>query len=56
MADNLIRCFLLAHQGPHDQEEDIAEHLKELGELARSSGMEPIGRKLLKRPAIESRT
>jgi len=49
------RCFLLAHQGPEDREEDIEEHLAELEELARACDLEPAGRQRLKRAAIEAR-
>ena len=36
MDESRFRCFLLAHQGPHDDEAEIEEHLAELEELANS--------------------
>ncbi len=50
------RCFLLAHQGPDDNETDIEEHLTELGELTRACDLEPVGRQRLKRATIEARS
>ena len=49
------RCFLLAHQGPQDQDSEIEEHLAELEALARACELEPIGRQRLKRATIEAR-
>jgi GTP-binding protein HflX len=49
------RCFLLAHQGPHDKEDDIEEHLAELEELAKACDLEPVGRQRLKRATVEAR-
>jgi GTP-binding protein HflX len=49
------RCFLLAHQGPQDQDTEIEEHLAELEALARACDLEPIGRQRLKRATIEAR-
>ena len=56
MDDPRSRCYLLAHQGPDDLEEDIEEHLAELEELARACDLEPAGRERLKRATVESRT
>lgn len=56
MTEHAIRCFLLAHQGPKDEASQIEDHLAELAELARSCDMEPMGRRLLKRPAVDSRS
>jgi GTP-binding protein HflX len=49
------RCFLLAHQGPQDQEDDIDEHLAELEELAKACELQPVGRQRLKRATVEAR-
>jgi GTP-binding protein HflX len=49
------RCFLLAHQGPDDNEDDIEEHLVELEELAKACGLTPVGRQRLKRATVEAR-
>jgi len=51
-----IRCFLIAHQGPQDRDNDIEVHLAELEELARACDLEPRGRERLKRSAVEART
>ena len=56
MTERPTRCFLLARQGPQDQEEAIAEHLDELAELTRACGLDPTGRHHLRRPVIEART
>jgi GTP-binding protein HflX len=56
MTERRTRCFLLAHQGPHDRPDQIEDHLAELGELACACGMEPIGQQLLKRPMVDSRS
>jgi GTPase len=56
MPDRLLRCFLLAHQGPQDRADHIEDHLAELAELARACGMEPAGRHLLKRPTVDARS
>jgi len=53
---HLPRCFLVAHLGPHDQAGEISEHLTELAELVRSCDMEPVGRHVLRRATIDSRT
>ena len=50
------RCFLLAHQGPQSRDENVEEHLSELGELARACGLEPVGQECLRRSAVEART
>ena len=55
MDEPRLRCFLLAHQGPHDKEDDIEEHLAELEELARACDLEPVGRQRLKRATVEAR-
>jgi GTP-binding protein HflX len=55
MTEHLTRCFLLAHQGPRDQADQIEDHLAELGELARACGMEPLGQQHLKRPTVDAR-
>ena len=55
MDESRLRCFLLAHQGPHDQEDDIEEHLAELEELARACELQPVGRQRLKRATVEAR-
>ena len=55
MDDARSRCYLLAHQGPDDLEEDIEEHLAELKELARACDLEPAGRLRLKRATVDSR-
>ncbi|MBS1785311.1 MAG: GTPase HflX [Acidobacteria bacterium] len=52
----LLRCSLIAHQGPSDREEPIEEHLAELAELARSRGFEVVSRHRLKRASIAPRT
>lgn len=56
MTENPIRCFLLAHQGPQDRPDQIEDHLVELAELTRACNMEPAGRRLLKRLAVDSRS
>jgi GTPase len=56
MTDLRTRCFLLAHQGPHDVEEEIEEHLLELAELARACDCVPVGQLRLKRATLDSRT
>jgi GTP-binding protein HflX len=55
MDDSRARCYLLAHQGPDDQEEEIEEHLAELQELAKACDLEPVGRLRLKRATVDSR-
>ena len=55
MTEQHLRCFLLAHQGPHDRGDQIEDHLAELAELARACGLEPSGRHHLKRPTVDSR-
>jgi len=55
MTERPLRCFLLAHLGSHDRADQIDDHLAELGELARACGMEPTGRRQLRRPTIEAR-
>ena len=55
MDDPRLRCFLLAHQGPHDQEDDIEEHLAELEELAKACELLPVGRQRLRRATVEAR-
>ena len=56
MTENPIRCFLLAHQGPQDRPDQIEDHLVELAELTKACNMEPAGRRLLKRLAVDSRS
>jgi GTP-binding protein HflX len=56
MTERPTRCFLLAHQGPQDDETEIQEHLAELGELVLACGMEPAGSQLLRRAVIDART
>jgi len=56
MTELPTRCFLLARQGPDDDERTVEEHLKELAELARAAGLEPAGQKKLKRAATEARS
>ncbi len=56
MPELIPRCFLIAHQGPQDRDNDIEVHLAELEELARACDMEPAGRERLKRATVESRT
>ena len=56
MARSRPRCFLLARQGPQDDAADIAEHLRELAELARACDLEPVGAEVLRRPLVEGRT
>ncbi len=55
MDEPRLRCFLLAHQGPHDQEDDIEEHLAELEELAKACDLLPVGRQRLRRATVEAR-
>ena len=55
MDDSRARCYLLAHQGPDDREEEIEEHLAELEDLARACELEPVGRLRLKRATVDSR-
>jgi GTPase len=50
------RCYLIAHQGPQDRDNDIEVHLAELEELARACDLEPVGRERLKRSAVDART
>jgi len=50
------KCLLLARQGPPDDAGVIGEHLLELGELARSCGMEPVGSRQLRRAVIDPRS
>ena len=56
MTERRTRCFLLAHQGPHDRSDQIEDHLAELAELARACDLEPAGQQLLKRPMVDSRS
>jgi GTPase len=56
MTEHPIRCFLLAHQGPHDRADQIEDHLAELTELARACGMDPASRHHLKRSMVDSRS
>ena len=56
MTETPTRCFLIAHQGPKDREGVILEHLRELAELVRSCGMEPMGQKILRRATVDSRS
>lgn len=56
MTERRTRCFLLAHQGPHDRSEVIEEHLKELGELARARGLEAVEGEILRRPRLDPRS
>lgn len=56
MTDRPPCCFLIAHQGPHEPEQLIEDHLRELAELARSCEMNPVGQRRLKRPTVDSRT
>jgi GTP-binding protein HflX len=56
MTEHRIRCFLLAHQGPHDLAAQVEEHLAELAELVRACGMEPAGRQQLKRATLDARS
>ena len=56
MTETPTRCFLIAHQGPKDREGVILEHLRELAELVRSCGMEPMGQKILRRATLDSRS
>lgn len=55
MDESRFRCFLLAHQGPHDDEAEIEEHLAELEELARACDLQPVARQRLKRATLEAR-
>ena len=55
MDESRSRCFLLAHQGPHDKEDDIEEHLVEWEELAKACGLTPLGRQRLRRATVEAR-
>ena len=55
MTEQHIRCFLLAHQGPHDRAGQVEDHLAELAELALACRMEPVGQQILRRPAVDSR-
>ena len=55
MDDSRPRCYLLAHQGPDDQETEIEEHLVELEDLARACDLEPVGRLRLKRATVDAR-
>jgi GTP-binding protein HflX len=48
--------MLLARQGPLDDAAAVGERLAELGELARSCGMEPVGSRPLRRGAIDPRS
>jgi GTP-binding protein HflX len=50
------KCLLLARHGPQDEPEVIDDHLLELGELARSCSMEPVGAKRLRRASIDPRS
>lgn len=56
MPELLSRCYLIAHQGPQDRDNDIEVHLVELEELARACDLEPVGRERLKRSAVDART
>jgi GTP-binding protein HflX len=56
MAPTPTRCFLLAHQGPQDREHEVADHLRELAELARSCDAEPVGQRVLRRATLDSRS
>ena len=56
MPEPSSRCFLIAHQGPQDRDNDIEVHLVELEELARACDLEPVGRDRLKRATVEART
>lgn len=56
MTESPTRCFLVAHQGPKDREGVVLEHLRELAELARSCGAEPVGQRILRRATLDSRT
>jgi len=56
MTELPTRCLLLARQGPDDAERAVEEHLKELAELARAAGLEPVAQKKLKRSVTEART
>jgi GTP-binding protein HflX len=50
------KCMLLARQGPSDDAGAIDDRLAELGELARSCGMEPVGARRLRRAAVDPRS
>ncbi len=56
MAESPTRCFLLAHQGPKDKEGVMIEHLRELAELVRACGMEPVGQRIFRRATVDSRS
>ena len=55
MDDSRARCYLLAHQGPDDQDLEIEEHLAELEDLAKACELEPVGRLRLKRATVDAR-
>ncbi len=55
MDEPRLRCYLLAHQGPQDREDDIEEHLAELEELAKACELLPVGRQRLRRATVEAR-
>jgi len=50
------KCWLVARQGPADNEEIIRDHLAELCELADSCEMEPVGSHLLRRTLVDPRS